>query len=132
MCICVHVCALCFCACGGQRLMLMSLNHSPPYFFFLRHSLSLGLEFTHQLASSSEPWGPSCLSPVLELQACTPMPNFLWGCCRSGLASSCTTSTLLTEPSPHPQESFFNPGVGGGGPGEAYMTSGTVSSLAVC
>ena len=49
--------------------MLMSLNHSPPYFFFLRHSLSLGLEFTHQLASSSEPWGPSCLSPVLELQS---------------------------------------------------------------
>lgn len=82
----------------------ISLIVSPLY--FLRHSLSLGLESTHQLASSSELWGPPCVS--LALQALSAVPSSLWECCRSGLGSNfCTASTSLTEPLPLPQESFL-------------------------
>lgn len=64
VCVRVHACAHVFAlmwspeADGGYLV-----NSSPPY--FVSHSLSLGLELTHQLASASELWGsPHLCLPI--------------------------------------------------------------------
>lgn len=121
--ICVHVCAHVFvCMCDTMLLCMWRpevdvgclFNRSPPC--FVRHNLSPVLEFTHKLESSSEPRGLSCLClPSTGIASVTSVHSSLWGCCRPRLGfSSCTENTLLTEPSPQPQESsppqesFFN------------------------
>lgn len=63
----VHVCT---CACGGQRLMLVSSLPATPSFFLILDRVSMNLELTDWPASP----GIVSACPVLGARACTPSP----------------------------------------------------------